>query len=269
VAAPSKVQEKSMASDNGVTKYGSLQDKRVFITGGGSGIGEGLVSAFAEQGAKVAFVDIAVEPSLALCERLAAQGFIKPVFRRCDIRDIPALQTIMQELAEQSGDFDVLVNNAGNDDRHKPEDVTPAYWDDRIAINQRPMFFTCQSVLGGMKKNGGGSIINIGSTSWHMAGGGYPVYTTAKAAVSGLTRGLARDLGPYNIRVNTVTPGWVMTERQIALWVDEDAEKLIDSSQCLRGRVLPWHIARMVLFLASDESSMCTAQEFIVDGGWV
>lgn len=258
-----------MSSQNDVTKYGSLEGKRVLITGGGSGIGDGLVTAFAEQGAKVAFVDIAVEPSLALCERLAAQGLGKPVFRRCDLRDIADLQAAIRELAEFIGDFDVLVNNAGNDDRHKPEEVTQAYWDNSIAINQRPMFFTCQSVLAGMKRNGGGSIINIGSTSWHMAGGGYPVYTTAKAAVSGLTRGLARDLGPYNIRVNTVTPGWVMTERQIALWLDEEGEKLIDRSQCLKGRVLPWHVARMVLFLASDESAMCTAQEFIVDGGWV
>jgi NAD(P)-dependent dehydrogenase (short-subunit alcohol dehydrogenase family) len=131
------------------------------------------------------------------------------------------------------------------------------------------MFFTAQAVLDGMKTRGGGSIINLGSTSWHMAGGGYPVYTTAKAAVSGLTRGLARDLGPFNIRVNTVTPGWVMTERQITLWLDEEGEKLIDKSQCLPGRVQPSHVARMILFLASADSAMCTAQEFIVDGGWV
>jgi NAD(P)-dependent dehydrogenase (short-subunit alcohol dehydrogenase family) len=258
-----------MSSQNDLAKYGSLRDKRVFITGGGSGIGEGLVSAFAEQGAKVAFVDIATEPSLALCERLAAAGHHKPLFRHCDIRDIPTLQAAMRELAQHIGEFDVLVNNAANDERHKIEDVTPEYWDDRIAINQRPMFFTCQAVIAGMKKRGGGSIINLGSISWHMASGGYPVYTTAKAAVSGLTRGLARDLGPYNIRVNTVTPGWVMTERQIKLWLDEEGERLIDRSQCLPGRVLPWHIARMVLFLASDDSAMCTAQEFIVDGGWV
>jgi NAD(P)-dependent dehydrogenase (short-subunit alcohol dehydrogenase family) len=130
------------------------------------------------------------------------------------------------------------------------------------------MFFTAQAVIDGMKKHGGGSIINLGSISWHISGGGYAVYTTAKAAVSGLTRGLARDLGPHNIRVNTVTPGWVMTERQIKLWVNQEAEQLIDSSQCLPGRLLPWHVARMVLFLAADDSVMCSAQEFIVDGGW-
>lgn len=254
--------------DNRLAVFPSLQGKRVFITGGGSGIGEEIVRAFAAQGAKVAFVDIAVEASLALCERVAA-SHEKPLFRQCDIRDIPALQDTMRALAAEIGDFDVLVNNAGNDERHKPEDVTVEYWDNRIAINQRPMFFTCQAVIEGMKKKGGGSIINLGSTSWHMAGGGYPVYTTTKAAVSGLTRGLARDLGPHRIRVNTVTPGWVMTQRQVTLWLDEAGERLIDQSQCLPGRLQPWHIARIVLFLAADDSAMCTAQEFIVDGGWV
>jgi D-xylose 1-dehydrogenase len=257
-----------MATENALATYPSLKGRAVFVTGGGSGIGEGIVSAFAAQGAKVAFIDIAEEASLALCERLKAKGCEKPVFRQCDIRDIPALQSVMRELANEVGEFDVLVNNAGNDDRHKPEDVTLEYWNERIAINQRPMFFACQAVLAGMKQKGGGSIINIGSTSWHIAGGGYPVYTTSKASVSGLTRGLARDLGPHRIRVNTVTPGWVMTERQIKLWVDEEGERLIDKSQCLPGRVLPWHVAQMVLFLAADDSAMCTAQEFIVDGGW-
>jgi NAD(P)-dependent dehydrogenase (short-subunit alcohol dehydrogenase family) len=258
-----------MSAENDLAKFPSLKGKSVFITGGGSGIGEGIVSAFAAQGAKVAFIDIAVDASLALCERLGREGFAPPVFRQCDIRDIPALQSTMRELADQVGDFDVLVNNAGNDDRHKPEDVTLEYWDERIAINQRPMFFACQSAIPGMKKKGSGAIINIGSTSWHIAGGGYPVYTTTKAAVSGLTRGLARDLGPYNIRVNTVTPGWVMTERQMKLWVDAEGEQLIDQSQCLPGRVKPWHVAQMVLFLAAADSAMCTAQEFIVDGGWI
>lgn len=251
-----------------LASYGSLKGKRVFVTGGGSGIGEGIVSAFAEQGAKVAFVDIAVDASLALCEKLAVAGHEKPVFRQCDIRDIPALQSTLQSLSADLGDFDVLVNNAGNDQRHKPEDVTEDFWNDRMAINLRPMFFAAQAVIDGMKKRGGGSIINLGSISWHLGNGGYTVYTTSKAAVSGLTRGLARDLGPYNIRVNTVTPGWVMTERQLKLWVDAEAEKEIDRSQCLKGRVMPWHIARMILFLASDDAAMCTAQEFIVDGGW-
>lgn len=251
-----------------LARYGSLQGKRVFVTGGGSGIGESIVAAFAEQGATLAFVDIATEPSLALCERLAAEGYGKPVFRQCDIRDISDLQEVMRSVAADIGDFDVLVNNAGNDQRHTPEEVTVDFWDDRMAINLRPMFFAAQTVIDGMKKRGGGCIVNLGSISWHIANGGYPVYTTAKAAVIGLTRGLARDLGPYNIRVNTVTPGWVMTERQIKLWVDDEGEKLIERSQCLKGKLLPSHIARMVLFLASDDAVMCTAQEFIVDGGW-
>jgi NAD(P)-dependent dehydrogenase (short-subunit alcohol dehydrogenase family) len=263
-----KVQEKNMSSESNLAKYPSLKGKRVFVTGGGSGIGEAIVSAFAEQGAKVGFVDIAIDASLALCERLRAADVEPPIFRYCDIRDVASLQAIMRSIAEEIGEFDVLVNNAANDDRHKPEDVTPEYWDDRIAINLRPMFFACQAVLDGMKRHGGGSIINLGSISWHIAGGGYPVYTTTKAAVNGLTRGLARDLGPTKIRVNTVTPGWVMTERQITHWLDAAGERMIDQSQCLPGRLLPWHIARMVLFLAADDSEMCTAQEFIVDGGW-
>jgi NAD(P)-dependent dehydrogenase (short-subunit alcohol dehydrogenase family) len=258
-----------MSSRNNLANFGSLKGKRIFITGGGTGIGEAIVFAFAEQGAKVAFIDIAVDASLDLCDRIKAEGHEPALFRECDIRDIPALQNTMRGMAQEIGDFDVLVNNAANDQRHKLEEVTVAFWDERIAINQRPMFFTCQAVAEGMKKKGGGSIINIGSTSWHISGGGYPVYTTTKAAVSGLTRGLARDLGPHNIRVNTVTPGWVMTERQLKLWVDEKGEQLIDENQCLPGRVLPWHVARMVLFLAADDSAMCTAQEFIVDGGWV
>lgn len=250
-------------------QFGSLRGKRVFITGGGTGIGESLVESFAAQGASVAFVDIAKDASLALVERVRAAGHPAPQFRYCDITNIPALQAAMAECAEELGEFDVLVNNAANDQRHNIEDVTPEYWDQRIAINQRPMFFTCQAVLAGMKKKGGGSIINISSISWKAKGGGYPVYATTKSAVIGLTRNLARDLGPHNIRVNTVTPGWVMTQRQIDLWVDEAAEEEIKRMQCLPGKLMPEHIAAMVLFLAADDSKMCTAQEFIVDAGWV
>ncbi|MQQ99362.1 SDR family NAD(P)-dependent oxidoreductase [Glaciimonas soli] len=248
--------------------FPSLKGKNVFITGGGSGIGAAIVSAFAEQGAQVAFVDIDIDASEALCERLAAAGLVEPQFRYCDIRDIAALQKTMQVLAQKFGDFDVLVNNAANDERHHWEEVTVDYWNDRIAINQRPMFFTCQTVAPGMQKKGGGSIINLSSISWHLSNGGYPVYTTAKAAVVGLTRGLARDLGPHNIRVNTISPGWVMTERQVALWLDAEGEKDIKRNQCLPGKLQPWHLARMALFLAADDSAMCTAQEFIVDAGW-
>ncbi|MGK5058326.1 SDR family NAD(P)-dependent oxidoreductase [Janthinobacterium sp. LB2P49] len=252
-----------------LAKYGSLQGKRVFITGGGSGIGESLVVEFVAQGALVAFVDIAVEASEALCRRLAVAGLTAPLFRHCDITDIPSLQAVMAELAEKLGDFDILVNNAANDQRHQAQDVTLEYWNERIAINQRPMFFTCQAVFEGMKRKGGGSIINVSSISWHMKSGGYPVYATTKAAVVGLTRGLARDYGAHNIRVNTVTPGWVMTQRQIDLWVDEAAEVEIKKSQCLPSKLMPQDIAAMVLFLASDDGAMCSSQEFIVDAGWV
>ncbi len=249
--------------------YGSLQGKRVFITGGGSGIGESLVAEFAAQGALVAFVDIAVEASEALCRRLAEAGWTAPLFRHCDITDIPSLQAVMAELAGKLGDFDILVNNAANDQRHQAQDVTLEYWNERIAINQRPMFFTCQAVFEGMKRQGGGSIINVSSISWHMKSGGYPVYATTKAAVVGLTRGLARDFGAHNIRVNTVTPGWVMTQRQIDLWVDDAAEVEIKKSQCLPNKLMPQDIAAMVLFLAADDGAMCSSQEFIVDAGWV
>lgn len=252
-----------------LAKYGSLQGKRVFITGGGSGIGESLVAEFAAQGALVAFVDIAVEASEALCRRLAEAGLTAPLFRHCDITDIASLQAVMAELAGELGDFDILVNNAANDQRHQAQDVTLEYWNERIAINQRPMFFTCQAVFEGMKRRGGGSIINVSSISWHMKSGGYPVYATTKAAVVGLTRGLARDYGAHNIRVNTVTPGWVMTQRQIDLWVDEAAEAEIKKSQCLPSKLMPQDIAAMVLFLASDDGAMCSSQEFIVDAGWI
>ncbi len=251
-----------------LASYPSLQGRRVFVTGGGTGIGEAIVKAFVEQGAVVAFVDIAKDASEALCATLANAGHRAPVFRHCDITDIPALQRTMAELAEQLGDFEVLVNNAANDQRHEVEKVSLDYWNERIAINQRPMFFTAQAVLPGMKKMGGGSIINFSSMSWHAKGAGYPVYATTKAAVIGLTRSLARDLGPFGVRVNTVTPGWVMTQRQIDLWVDEAAEAEIKKAQCLPGKLMPDDIAAMVLFLGADDSKMCTAQDFVVDAGW-
>jgi NAD(P)-dependent dehydrogenase (short-subunit alcohol dehydrogenase family) len=249
--------------------YPSLDGKRVFITGGGSGIGEDMVASFAAQGAQVAFVDIVREASLALCERIANAGLPRPEFRYCDITDIKALQATIAELAEKMGDFDVLVNNAANDQRHQTEDVTIEFYDQRIAINQRPMFFSCQSVFAGMKARGAGSIINVSSMSYLNLNGGYPVYCATKAAVVGLTRGLARDFGAHGIRVNTVTPGWVMTQRQIDLWVDEAGKAEIKRSQCLPGLLMPHDISAMVLFLAADDSAMCTGQDFIVDAGWV
>ena len=249
--------------------YPSLAGKRVFITGGGTGIGESLVESFAAQGAQVAFVDIERDASEQLCARIAAAGHPAPLFRYCDITDIPDLQTTMRDLASQLGDFDVLVNNAANDQRHQTEDVSVEFYDQRIAINHRPMFFTCQSVLPGMRKKGAGSIINIGSMSWHAKNGGYPVYTATKAATVGLTRGLARDFGAHGIRVNTVTPGWVMTQRQLDLWVDEAGRADIKRNQCLAAPLMPDDISAMILFLAADDSAMCTGQDFVVDAGWI
>jgi NAD(P)-dependent dehydrogenase (short-subunit alcohol dehydrogenase family) len=246
--------------------YPSLAGKRVFVTGGASGIGEALVEAFVAQGAAVAFVDILDDAGAALAARL--QGAHAPLFRHCDITDIAALERTMAELAALIGDFDVIVNNAANDSRHRIGAVTVDYFDERIAINQRPMFFTVQAALAGMKRRGGGSVINFGSMSFHAKNPDYPIYAATKAAVTGLTRCLARDLGPFNIRVNTVTPGWVMTQRQIDLWLDEAGEAEIRRAQCLPGKLMADDVAAMVLFLAADDSKMCTAQDFVVDAGW-
>ena len=248
--------------------YPSLRDRVVFVTGGGSGIGESIVEHFSAQRAKVAFVDIAAAPSQALVARVAAAGHPKPLFIPCDLRDIAALQRAIERVRNELGLIRVLVNNAANDDRHRVEDVTADYWDERMAVNLRHQFFAAQAVIAQMKAAGGGSIINFGSVSWMNGEGGYPAYTTAKAAVHGLTRGLARDFGRDKIRVNTVVPGWVMTERQVKLWLDETGERQIAENQCLKEKLYPPDIARMVLFLAADDSRMCTAQNFIVDAGW-
>ncbi len=249
--------------------YPDLEGRSVFITGGGSGIGAALTEAFARQGSRVAFVDIAEEESRALVARLSGQqGVTPPLFLPCDLRDIAALRGAIAQAQAAHGDITVLLNNAANDQRHKPEEVTPEYWDERMAINQRPLFFAAQAIIPQMQRAGGGSIVNFGSVSWKLRQGGMPAYTMAKASVHGLTRGLARDYGKQNIRVNTLVPGWVMTERQLKLWVTPEAEKEIEAGQVLAGRVRPTHIADMALFLASAASAMCSAQEFTVDGGW-
>ena len=244
--------------------YPDLAGRSVFITGGGSGIGAALTEAFARQGSKVTFVDIAREASEALVAGLPGN----PLFIPCDIRDIAALRAAVEQARAAHGDITVLLNNAANDQRHRTEDVTPEFWDDRIAINQRPLFFAAQAVLPQMQRAGGGSIVNFGSVSWKLRQGGMAAYTMAKASVQGLTRSLARDYGKENIRANTLVPGWVMTERQLTHWVTPEAEKEIDAGQALAGRVQPQDIAEMALFLASDASRMCSAQEFVVDGGW-
>jgi NAD(P)-dependent dehydrogenase (short-subunit alcohol dehydrogenase family) len=249
--------------------YPDLADRSVFITGGGSGIGAALTRAFAHQGARVAFVDIATETSQALVEAVAAEGAAhRPLFLECDIRDVALLRQAVAEAAASQGDITVLLNNAAHDERHAVESVTPEYWDERIAVNMRPVFFAAQAVIPMMQRAGGGSIVNFGSVSWKLRQGGMPAYTMAKASMQGLTRGLARDFGKQNIRVNTLVPGWVMTERQLTLWVTPEAEREIDAGQALAGRVRPEHIAEMALFLGSEASAMCSAQEFVVDGGW-
>ncbi|WP_329608203.1 SDR family oxidoreductase [Mesorhizobium muleiense] len=247
--------------------YPSLKGKVIFITGGGSGIGAALVQRFSWQGAKVAFVDIEKALSEAVVTSLS-EHVHPPVFIECDIRDIAALQMAIERVGRDLGEVSVLVNNAANDTRHKIEDVTVEYWDNRMAINQRPMFFAAQAVIPQMKRLGGGSIINFGSVSTRI-GSNFPAYMTAKAGAHGLTKGLARDLGPFNIRVNTLVPGWVMTERQRREHLTPEGEARIDALQAIPTRIQPDDIAAMALFLAADDSALCTSQEFIVDGGWI
>ncbi len=249
-------------------RYPSLADKVVFVTGGGSGIGAGVVEHFCAQHANVVFVDIDDTASAALCARIRGAGARVPRYVHCDLRDVAALQAIVERVGDETGPVTALVNNAGNDDRHKAIDVTLDYWNDRIAVNLRHQFFAAQAVYPQMRAAGGGSIVNFGSISWMNSEGGYNAYTTSKAAVHGLTRGLARDWGIDHIRVNTVVPGWVMTERQIELWLDADGERQLLENQCLKEKLYPPDIARMVLWLAADDSRMCTAQNFIVDAGW-
>jgi NAD(P)-dependent dehydrogenase (short-subunit alcohol dehydrogenase family) len=248
--------------------YPSLRDKRAFVTGGASGIGAEIVARLARQGTQVAFVDIATAPAEALVASLAAEGCPAPRFTHCDLRDIPALQTTIRAAATAMGGIDILVNNAAHDDRHDWRTVTEAYWQDRMDVNLRHQFFAIQAAAPYMQEVAGGSIINFGSISWRRATGGMPAYTSAKAAVEGLTRSFARDLGPDGIRVNCIIPGWIITERQKALWLTPEAEKATLEVQCLKELLRPDSIARMVLWLASAESRMCTAQCWTVDGGW-
>jgi NAD(P)-dependent dehydrogenase (short-subunit alcohol dehydrogenase family) len=249
-------------------RYPGLSGVPVIVSGGASGIGEAIVRAYAAEGAKVGFVDLAEPEGEALAAELNSGGG-SATFRRCDITDTDAYREALREIEAVQGATRVLLNNAANDTRHKWDEVTPAYFDGRIAVNLKHMFFAIQAVAPGMIAAGGGSIVNFGSIGWMMATGGYPVYAASKAAVHGMTRSFARDLGRHGIRVNTLVPGWVMTKRQLDLWIDDAANELIDKSQCLAGRVLPEDIARMALFLGSDDAKMCSAQNFIVDGGWV
>jgi len=248
-------------------RYPSLVDRTVLVTGGATGIGASLVQEFAAQGAKVGFVDLQREAGEKLARELAGSRHA-PLFLQTDLTDTRALEAAVATVRERFGPVRALLNNAANDQRHKIEDVTPESWDAAVAVNLKHQFFAARAVAGDMKQAGGGSIVNFGSVSWKLKQGGMPVYTTSKAAVQGLTRSLARDFGPFNIRVNTLVPGWVMTEKQVRLWLTDEGRADIKRGQCIDAPLLPEHIARMALFLAADDSAMCTAQDFIVDGGW-
>jgi NAD(P)-dependent dehydrogenase (short-subunit alcohol dehydrogenase family) len=253
----------------GTASYPDLDGRSVFITGGGSGIGAQIVRRFCEQGSRVAFVDIDPASGAELAGALAGEGLTEPLFIHCDLRDIGALRAAVAQAGAANGPITVLVNNAARDDRHAFDTVTPEYWDERFAVNLKHQFFAAQAAYPMMKAAGGGSVINMGSTSWMVGQGGMAAYTAAKSAVLGLTRSLARDWGPDNIRVNSIAPGWIMTERQMKLWLNPDGERELMTRQCLKRKLVPDDIARVVLFIASDASSAMTNQSYIVDGGWV
>jgi NAD(P)-dependent dehydrogenase (short-subunit alcohol dehydrogenase family) len=248
--------------------YPSLQGRHVLISGGASGIGASMVREFAAQGSLVTFFDIDRQTGETLVRELSGASAHVPSFMACDVTDITALRSAIEGAAARTGPVTVLVNNAANDTRHRLDETSATLWDATMAVNLRHHFFAAQAVIPGMRAQRGGSIINFGSISWMIKQPGMPAYTAAKAAIWGLTRTLAREVGRDGIRVNMIVPGWVMTERQLALWVDAEGERLMDASQCLPGRLQPADIARMVLFLAADDSRMCTAQEFVVDAGW-
>ncbi|HZV85642.1 MAG TPA: SDR family oxidoreductase [Brevundimonas sp.] len=251
--------------------YPSLRGRAVLITGGGSGIGAHLVEAFAQQGARVGFIERDAVAAEATAEAVAAATGLRPTFTIADLTDIAATREAIASLSGRCGAFRVLVNNAGNDDRLRVEDVTPDYWDERFAVNLRHQFFAAQMVIGPMAEAGGGSIVNMGSNSWMQGAPGLICYTTAKSAVQGLTKSLARELGDRRIRVNAVLPGWILTERQVnrakAIYPDKFADYL--TRQCLKEFLLPPDVARMVLWLAADDARLVTAQSFIIDAGVV
>ncbi len=247
--------------------YPSLKDRTVIVTGGATGIGASLVEHFVAQGARVGFVDIDAAAGKALADRVDAAGQ-QALFVAADLTDTAHLREAIDRVRQHFGPIGVLLNNAANDQRHSIAATTPTSWDASMAVNLRQQFFAAQAVIKDMQDAGGGSIVNFGSVSWKLKQGGMPAYTTAKAAVQGLTRSLARELGPFNIRVNTLVPGAVMTDKQRRLWISDARRAEIQREQCLGADLLAADIARMALFLAADDSAMCTAQDFIVDGGW-
>lgn len=247
--------------------YPDLAGKRVVVTGGGSGIGAELVAAFVGQGARVWFLDIAEEAGRALAASLEGARHA-PRFVKCDLTDLDALKAAFEGIGQEAGGVDILLNNAANDDRHEIEDVTPAYWESRMNVNLRHQFFCSQAVVPGMKRQGQGVILNFGSISWHLPHTELSLYMTAKAAIEGMTRGLARDLGKYGIRANTVVPGAVRTPRQQALWHTAEEEARILSGQCIPQRVEMQDVAALSLFLASSNGRRCSGREYFIDAGW-
>ena len=243
--------------------YPSLRDRGVIVTGGASGIGAAIVEGFAAQGAKVGFIDLDADAAAALKD--ATAGTVE--YEIADLRDIDAMKAALAALRTRTGPFTTLVNNAARDDRHDWQGVTPEFWDERMATNLRHMFFAIQDVAPDMIAAGGGSIVNIGSNSWWENQGGFPAYTTAKSAVHGLTRTMARDLGRHRIRVNTVVPGWIMTERQKELWATPEALAAHRERQCLPDLIDPVYVARMVMFLASDDAALCSSNNYMVEAG--
>jgi len=247
--------------------YPSLRGRVVFISGGSSGIGAELVRAFAQQGSKVAFCGTKPDGGLSLIDEITAAGLTAPWYGACDVRDVVAYQALLQRVISELGPIRVLVNNAGRDDRHAMEDVTPEFWDDRLALNLKHYFFAIQSVAPGMAAAGGGSVINMGSVSWMRGRANLVGYTTAKAGILGLTRTLARELGERNIRVNALVPGAIVTERQNAMHRDAAADQAFLDAQCLKIRLDAGHVARATLFLAADDSDGMTGQHVLVDAG--
>jgi len=254
-------------SSSPYTRYASLQDRVVFISGGSSGIGAELVRAFAAQGAKVAFCGTKPEGGQALIDEVVAAGHVRPWYGACDVRDVVAYQALLGRVGQELGPVRALVNNAGRDDRHAMEDVTPEFWDDRLALNLKHYFFAIQAVAPGMVAAGSGSVINMGSVSWMRGRPNLVGYTTAKAGILGLTRTLARELGARNIRVNALVPGAIVTERQTALHRDPAADQQFLDAQCLKIRLDSGHVARATLFLAADDSDGMTGQHMLVDAG--
>ena len=248
--------------------YPSLVDRTVFITGGADGIGSAMVEQFARQGSRVAFVDKNVEYALATIQRCVDVGVaVAPTFYEVDLLDIAELRTACAAAIEALGSITVLVNNAASDDRHDWRDMTPEYFDDRINTNLRHYFFAIQALAPLMIEAGAGSIINIGSSSYMMQEDIFPGYAIAKSAVEGITRTMARTFGPHGVRVNTVLPGWVPTERQLTKWWTPEGEQATMDAQAIKRRITPDEFAQMVLFLAADDGAACTAQQFLVDGG--